>query len=244
MSKALAIARESAVQLLPSALKALALLDILEEEVSAAATLEQLDDIVAHAHAIQVGFKHLKAVADRAGEVRVTGERTLGKRLKELPKAKGGAEVGVGRAGKDNAVVTHDRIQAPTLSDIGISKDRSSRAQKLAGIPKSKIAAAVKQLSDDDKPISAAAILRIASPKPTPPKRPPISDAGTPDTDDFPGAEDDVEPENFRTAFLMRAATAKQMCAYSGPVDMETIGAARAVASAWSELAHQMESRK
>jgi len=42
--------------------------------------------------------------------------------------AKGGAEPGVGRAGKKNAVASHDRINnTKTLSEMNITKDQSSK---------------------------------------------------------------------------------------------------------------------
>ncbi|MBA4142470.1 MAG: hypothetical protein H0X43_05560 [Nitrosospira sp.] len=37
--------------------------------------------------------------------------------------------------GRSSAVVTHDHRSNPTLSDIGVSKDLSSRSQQLAAVP-------------------------------------------------------------------------------------------------------------
>ena len=48
-----------------------------------------------------------------------------------MEKNKGGAAKGVGRAGK-NAVAKDDRIPQPKLSDLGITKDQSSRRQRLS----------------------------------------------------------------------------------------------------------------
>lgn len=49
-----------------------------------------------------------------------------------MPKAKGGAEPGVGRRGK-NAVPQGNRI--PTLAELGIDKKISMEAQQLARLP-------------------------------------------------------------------------------------------------------------
>jgi hypothetical protein len=53
---------------------------------------------------------------------------------------RGGGEKGVGRRGK-NAVDKPDRISKPTLKEAGISKDLSSRSQKLASVPEAQFEA-------------------------------------------------------------------------------------------------------
>jgi hypothetical protein len=58
-------------------------------------------------------------------------EIRAGELLREMEKNKGGAAKGVGRAGK-NAVAKDDRIPQPKLSDLGITKDQSSRRQRLS----------------------------------------------------------------------------------------------------------------
>lgn len=76
-----------------------------------------------------------------AAEIRIRAERRLGE-LIAAQKAAGGLNAGTkGQLkGKDEdgflAVVGHDRQKkAPTLAEVGISKDLSSRAQKLAAVP-------------------------------------------------------------------------------------------------------------
>jgi len=66
-------------------------------------------------------------VVNRATEVRILAERQMGAFLKKMPKATGAMGIGT------SAVVADDRT--PTLKEIGITKDQSSRAQKLADIP-------------------------------------------------------------------------------------------------------------
>lgn len=68
-----------------------------------------------------------------------------------------------------------------------------------------------------------------------------------------PDNEDDVEPENYRTAFLIRVDTALEMAAglsrlsasapYSKSVAKDLVAKARQVADAWMKLSQQMEDR-
>lgn len=66
-----------------------------------------------------------------AAEIRIRAERRLGEML-SAQKESGGLNKG---AAQSNAVVSDDRVRPPKLSDVGISKDLSSRAQKLAAVP-------------------------------------------------------------------------------------------------------------
>ena len=68
-----------------------------------------------------------------ASEIRIRAERRLGEMLTQQ-KSEGGLNRGAAGIGPI-AVVADDRNSAPTLGDAGISKDLSSRAQKLAAVP-------------------------------------------------------------------------------------------------------------
>lgn len=74
-----------------------------------------------------------------AGEIRIRAERRLGEMLAAQKEAGGlnqGARLAGAKSGANDgssAVVGNDR--RPTLADVGISKDLSSRAQKLAALP-------------------------------------------------------------------------------------------------------------
>jgi hypothetical protein len=62
--------------------------------------------------------------------------------------------------------------------------------------------------------------------------------------DEEPGIEDEIDaedPENYRTAYLLRVDQALRFAAYSGPIAKEIVPAARAVATAWSTLAQKLE---
>lgn len=79
-----------------------------------------------------------KSLEVDAAEIRIRAERRLGEML-AAQKADGGLNRGAQLRGttdgKSSVVVTDDRREKPTLADVGISKDLSSRAQKLAAIP-------------------------------------------------------------------------------------------------------------
>ena len=53
--------------------------------------------------------------------------------------------------------------------------------------------------------------------------------------------EADIEPDNYHTAYLLRADQARQFAVYSGPVTTEIVAMAREVATAWQNLATQLE---
>jgi chromosome segregation ATPase len=78
-----------------------------------------------------------------AAEIRIRAERRLGEMIAEQKAETGLAKPGVKPTA--NSVVTHDRIEIPKLSDVGISKDLSSRAQKLAAVPAAEFEAEVGQ---------------------------------------------------------------------------------------------------
>jgi hypothetical protein len=52
--------------------------------------------------------------------------------------------------------------------------------------------------------------------------------------------EDDLEPSEYRQAFLLRAADTLAFAVYSGPVDAEVVAAAERAASRWKTLADKM----
>jgi hypothetical protein len=68
-----------------------------------------------------------------AAEIRIRAERRLGELIKAQKEAclvKQGVRLN-GTTGGRSSAVTHDHRSNPTLSDIGVSKDLSSRSQKL-----------------------------------------------------------------------------------------------------------------
>jgi hypothetical protein len=59
--------------------------------------------------------------------------------------------------------------------------------------------------------------------------------------DEVEDIERDIDPENYATAFLLRADQARAFAAYSGPINHEIVEAARAAAASWNELVQKLE---
>lgn len=81
----------------------------------------------------------------QAAEIRIRAERRLGELLAGQ-KTEGGLSRGAAGAGINQhtpAEVRSSQTTAPTLADAGISKDLSSRAQKLAAVPEQEFEAAL-----------------------------------------------------------------------------------------------------
>lgn len=97
-----------------------------------------------------------------AAEIRIRAERRLGELIAAQKAGPGLAKPGVKPAG--NSVVSNDRIQVPKLSDSGISKDLSSRAQKLAAVPEAEFEAelAAKRERDQAEGARVSAKLQAA----------------------------------------------------------------------------------
>jgi hypothetical protein len=55
--------------------------------------------------------------------------------------------------------------------------------------------------------------------------------------------EDDLEPDEYRPAFLLRAADALTFAVYSGPVDAEVVAAAGRAAAEWKALEESLAER-
>jgi hypothetical protein len=99
-----------------------------------------------------------------AAAARVRAERKCGELLRDMEKAKGAAD-GTAGPGRGNVVAACDRVldRPKTLSEMGITKDQSSKWQKLAAVPEDEFEEAVN--SRQSKP-SANNILK---PKQEPP---------------------------------------------------------------------------
>jgi hypothetical protein len=102
---------------LPSAAKALAVLDKLEAEVANALTLKVLEKIANKVAGLQREYKPVKDVADRAGEVWIATYNKLKEELAKQPKAVGTRGQFIGRA------KTEPPISGPTLAEMGVAPD-------------------------------------------------------------------------------------------------------------------------
>lgn len=88
-------------------------------------------------------------------EIKVRAERRAGQMLAEMPKAKGELR---------NSSRSHDVTATKTLADIGISKNESSRWQKLAAVSDEKFEHAVAAAKEVAGEVTTAAMLRAAKP--------------------------------------------------------------------------------
>jgi hypothetical protein len=94
-----------------------------------------------------------------AAEIRIRAERRLGELISAQKAAEG---LNIGRAGRAPiAVDSNDRDTRPTLSDIGISKDLSSRSQKLAAVPEAEFESEVGEWRDRVKAEGARVTSRL-----------------------------------------------------------------------------------
>ena len=98
-----------------------------------------------------------------AAIARVRAERRCGELLADMEKAKGAAEAGTNRGTTRSYDATSS--QPRSLSDLGITKDQSSKWQRLAAVPEAEFEAAISQ------PGSKPSTTHIISPKQEQPKR-------------------------------------------------------------------------
>lgn len=136
------------------------------------------------AKAVQRMTKGVQAAREshnECGQLVIECTARVGEELSKMEKARGGAERGVGRRGKQNAVADSDRIVAApiTLAELGIDKSEASRAQKIASIPRERLQAHFEEVKQSGGEITTAGVLRLASeaaPKPpSEPKKKPTS---------------------------------------------------------------------
>jgi hypothetical protein len=88
-----------------------------------------------------------------------------------------------------------------SLAEAGIDKNLAHRARKLAGMTDEQFERAIDDAREDIE-------------------RPSSRRAGD---DEEPGIEDDVDPKNYRTAFLLRVDAALSIADYSGPIAKDLI---------------------
>lgn len=97
-------------------------------------------------------------MVNKATEIRLLAEKQMGEFLAESPKQHGSR--GVGKSG----VVATDSTPT-TLAEIGISKDQSARAQKLAALTNEEFQSRIDAVKGKGKLLSTAAVL---NPEPEP----------------------------------------------------------------------------
>ena len=132
--------------------------DAMCHAIAAAYSVDEVKDIRDKARALEVYARQAKNTeAERqACEIRLRAERKAGQLLHEIEKAKGGQPYQSGRA--------IGRAPKP-LADMGISRNQSSRWQKLAAVPEDDFEAV---LAGPDRPTTHGLITANTEPQQSP----------------------------------------------------------------------------
>ena len=124
--------------------------------LDAARRVDEVKDIRDKAQAMAAYARQAKdtELVAWASEIKVRAERRAGEMLAEMPKHSGG-----------NPNLSRSTTGSPpTLEDLGVSRDQSSRWQKLAAIPEAKFEQAVAAAKETAREVTTAALLRLERP--------------------------------------------------------------------------------
>lgn len=130
--------------------------DAARHALQIASNVDEVKDIRDKAEAMAAYARQAKdtELVEWATEIKVRAERRAGQMLAEMPKQDGGHAKKITRS--------HDSTEFPkTLAEIGISKNESSRWQKLAAVPDDQFEQAVAAAKDVAGEVTTAAMLRI-----------------------------------------------------------------------------------
>ena len=160
--------------------------------LSVAVEVDEVKDIRDKAEAMAAYARQAKdtELVQWATEIKVRAERRAGQMLAEMPKNAGAK----GTGSNQHEVRSHDVTAPKTLADIGITKNESSRWQKLAAVSDAQFEHAVAAAKEVAGEVTTAAMLRAA--KADEPK----AEKATPVTAPAPAApviapEDDGAPD-------------------------------------------------
>ena len=94
-----------------------------------------------------------------ASEIRLRAERKMGEMLRDQEMNKGGEP-------EKETYQSHDATsRTPTLSEVGITKSMSSRAQKIAAVPEAEFEAVITKHKKDEKELTSATIQKLVTSK-------------------------------------------------------------------------------
>jgi phage N-6-adenine-methyltransferase len=129
--------------------------------IEQAGSFDEVRAIRDQAEALRAYSRSIGAALDAvnaAAELRIRAVRKMGEALRDAEKAKGGGD----RRSDHPSASTRGEKSAPTLAEIGITYDQSSRYQQMAAIPKATFETAIEAHKAADEPLSAAAVVRVA----------------------------------------------------------------------------------
>ena len=132
-------------------MNALTKYDAARQALQVASSVDEVKDIRDKAEALAAYARQAKdtSLVKWATEIKVRAERRAGQMLADM-----GIKPG-------NPQLSNDTTIAPTLAEIGISKDQSSRWQKLAGVPADQFEQAIAVAKDAAGEVTTAALLRV-----------------------------------------------------------------------------------
>ena len=132
--------------------------DAMCRAIDAAYEVDEVKDIRDKARAMEVYLRQAKntEAERRACEIRLRAERKAGELLSERDKAKGSRGQFAGSSPSGGTIVRPPETGAPTLRDLGITKQQSSDWQRLAAVPQDQFEAA---LADPDEMPTTAGII-------------------------------------------------------------------------------------
>lgn len=130
--------------------------DAARHALQVASSVDEVKDIRDKAQAMAAYARQAKdtQLVEWATEIKVRAERRAGEMLAEMPKHNGG-----------NPNLSHDTTGSPpTLESLGVTRDQSSRWQKLAAVPEEQFEQAVAAAKEVAGEVTTAAMLRLGRP--------------------------------------------------------------------------------
>lgn len=238
MGKVLAMKEEKALAVVENPTRDLVFYNAARTALEKAASTDEVKNIrnkaeAMRAYAAQANNKQLEIWAS---EIRARAERRAGQMLIEM------AERGERRRKGENRPET----LTPSLHDLGIERHQSRKWEIIARIPEEKFERVIAKAAETGAGVTTNALIQLATPPPKSERRLKrerweAERRKQEDLDDKATMEDEVLPENYRSAFFLRTDTARRCAVYSGPIDREVIESARNVAKAWTKLADKLE---
>jgi N6-adenosine-specific RNA methylase IME4 len=143
----------------PSVPRALQALDRLHDEIRDAPTMAVLDEIAAQTESMQVRYRRVEVVANRAGKVWVEAETRLGQERGKIGKAKGTQGTARGRDASGVAIMATPENDAPSAKELGIAHKRLQRAERLAAMSDDERDSLIAELEADGKAVTPNAVL-------------------------------------------------------------------------------------